>query len=122
MFTAETLEMTWKRMKDYEREHFGLRFGDDFGAIAAILRQNEGFMSLGGIMTMLAALEMGGISREMQTASESAKAGLVNDLMKKPSGVHNTLAELFYLGYQLGRQTREVDVLETFATSRGPRP
>lgn len=117
VLTLDKVESTWKKLADYERDNFGLKFGPDFATIAAVLRQSKQFMSLGGLTTMLAAMEMSSLSQQMKSAtSEDERKIVAEDLLNKPSSIHNTLAEIFYLGYELGKQNAEVASLEQLAS------
>ena len=113
MITKECIESTWKEIHEYEQTHFGLKFGDDFPLISSILVQSKDFLSLGAITNLLAALDMSSMAQRMkQSTTDSERVNVTNDLMDKPGHIHNTLAEMFYLGYRLGKQTKENEILE----------
>jgi hypothetical protein len=110
--TNELLEQTWKHLREFEQEHFGLKYGEDFPAIAELLRNNKQFMNLGMITKMLGSFELSGLQREFEGKNESEKQSLVTDLMNRPGHVHGTFAELFYLGYVIGKAEGETTQLE----------
>jgi hypothetical protein len=118
MFTTEELEATWKQLSEYERNHFGLKFGADFPAVAEILRQSKQFLTLGNIVTMLAAMDMSALHQDMRGADETARRAKASEFMERPNTMHSQLAEIFYLGYELGRKTGEITALEKIATSK----
>ena len=103
-------------MREFETNHFGLKYGADFPQVAELLRQNKNFMSTGMMVSMLSALEMGSIGRELKDKPESERGKFTEDLLAKPNTTHSTLAEIFYLGYQLGKQNAEVGALNTLAS------
>lgn len=116
MFTSELLEQSWSEMSQYERDHFGLKFGDDFGLIAQALRANERFMHIGGIALMLSALELSGLKSEMEKAAD--KDSCAKRIIEQPNNLHNIMAEVFYLGYRIGKKEGETLNLEKLANSK----
>lgn len=119
VFTTESLETTWKQIREFEREHFGLKFGEDFPLIAKVLQSSEHFMSLGAVTSLMAGMEMHSVAKEIQ-AFPGEGENKAKDWMTKASHVHGTLAEMFYLGYEMGRRSGEIQQLEDLAKKAQP--
>jgi hypothetical protein len=115
-FTVEELEATWRRISEFERDNLGQRFGPDFVEVATLLRQSKQFMMSGAVSVLMAGLQMGELARRtLRGADETKRKRLAGELMEKPNAFHQTLAELFYLGFEMGRHSREVETLEKMA-------
>lgn len=108
MFTEETLEEVWKQVRNYSNDHMGIKYGDDFPVVATILSKNKYFITMGGLMQVLSLMHLAGREKEAQTNPE----GLADEVLTKPSFLHEHFAQMFYLGYKLGKADAEKEILE----------
>lgn len=88
-------------MTEYEREHFGSKYGSDYSTVATALADSDKFRRLGAMTTVMVALTL-------KTPSEAEAAKFFETI----GPLHHTLAEMFYLGLQVGRRIGEVERLE----------
>lgn len=107
MFTTENFDSVWKEISEYERDHFGTRFGADYQAVAQAIGASKHFMERGNITAVLAAF---GLKPPAEGDTE---------WMQQPRHIHQCLAEIFYLGYRLGKTDAEVELLQKIESKQG---
>jgi hypothetical protein len=111
MITKELIESTWKLMNEYQREHFGGKNGIDYSQVCAALAEMERFRHLGSMTIVMAMLTF---KPETLKGENGAR-----DFFDKLGPMHETLAEMFYLGLLVGRRLNEVTELERNFTESG---
>lgn len=103
MFSQETLEKVWSEVTDYEKVNFGLKYGPDYPQIASILAKSKTFMINGGLVLLAATLEASSRAEKVKKDPQSA----ASEVFEKAGPTHEALAQMFYVGYKLGREEAE---------------
>jgi hypothetical protein len=107
---SSSIQETYEAMSAFGKANFGVRNGEDFSSIARAFLQTEAAKSLcqtAALMGMLGTLL---IPKNPAATPEQQKAQM--DKIMSESPVRDVIADVFYLGYKIGRRDVEVDRLE----------
>lgn len=108
----ELLEKIGKEIHDYERMHFGVRFGSDFPQIAEALIATEHFAMTEFLIVTIGLISATDTLKQLeQRADKTNPVSAIRDSMRG-TPVENLLLEIFYWGYRAGRNGSEVAELE----------
>ena len=117
--TVERLDEVIREVGNFEQTHLGVKYGADFPAIAAILMASEQFTGMAmalGMMALLGNFDIQQIRRKYSALEHPQAIEEVKEVVKRPQ--LNALAEMFYIGYRLGKQETEIAALNNLAEQR----
>ena len=115
MVTADKIDEMKEEMVDFGKRNFGIKNGADFSFIASSLLKAKAFKESCTIASMLGMLAPLMVKRQPDgKPSEKDIAALLED-----SPVRDIIADVFYLGYRLGREDAEVASLEKLNAPEG---
>ncbi len=112
---AETI----KRMRGYAQEHYGVPHGPDFPEFARMIEQCDEIHQNAAVHCLLIGMLGGELKEKMGAATNAAadksNSGAYFRVLMSGTNALQQYVEVLYLGYLLGRQMNEVDMLERIA-------